>query len=321
MHLPWDSSSGARMYYRLGPLVYSSELVLSELPEAPPPGEDDASSLVSILRGHAPDHLDAPIAHSDTCEANAREFLLRLPGVAKYYVRDGSLVTVEPAPGAADLDVRAYLMGNIFAVLCHQRGLLPLHASAIATPRGAVAFLGESGAGKSSLVAFLGQQGHTVLADDICLIDPDAPLDRRVLPVAPWLKLWRTTLNALGESSDGLPRTFTDDDKYRYTMPQHAEPAPLAELLILERAVGPESHPHFERLSPVRALHAVLELTYQSWLVRAIGQTEAHFLRCGRALEGVRVYRMRRPWGFDSMDATLAALEAHLAAELASSKS
>jgi hypothetical protein len=43
-----------------------------------------------------------------------------------------------------------------------------------------------------------------------------------------------------------------------------------------------------------------------------MGRTESYFLRCGQALEGARVTRMRRPWGFDTMEATLTALEDHL---------
>jgi hypothetical protein len=224
-------------------------------------------------------------------------------------------VVVDREAGAPELDVRSYLMGNLFAVLCHQRGLLPLHASAIATPRGAVAFLAQSGGGKSSMVAFLSRRGHRVLADDICLIDPAAQQDRRVLPVAPWLKLWSTTLDAMGESSHGLSRIFSDDEKYRYALEEPEAPVPLAELILLERA-EPQAEVSFERLAPVHALHAMLDLTYQSWLVRAIGRTENYFLRCGEALAGARVVRMRRPWGFEAMEATLTALEAHIASTL-----
>jgi hypothetical protein len=267
---------------------------------------------VTIRLGQVQQALSAPLAVAGDYEANDTEFLLRLPGVATYYVHDGIEIVLERDPGGSDLDVRSYLMGNLFAVLCHQRGLLPLHASAIAAPQGAVAFLGASGAGKSSLAAFLARRGHRILADDICLVDPAAPRDRRVLPVAPWLKLWNTTLDAMGESSHGLSRIFTDDEKYRYTLQQAELPTPLAELILLDRAEG-QAAASFERLAPVHALHAVLDLTYQSWLVRATGRTERYFLRCGEALAGVRVTRMRRPWGFDAMDATLAALEAHLA--------
>jgi hypothetical protein len=273
---------------------------------------------VKIRLGATPASLSAPLATAESYEANDTEFLLRLPGIASYYVRDGAEIIVHKDAGAPELDIRSYLMGNLFAVLCHQRGLLPLHASAIATPRGAVAFLGASGAGKSSIAAFLARRGHRILADDICLVDPAAPRDQRVLPMAPWLKLWSATLDAMGESSRGLSRIFSDDEKYRYVLQQPEAPTPLAELILLERAedqAEDQAEASFEALAPVHALHAVLDFTYQSWLVRATGRIDRYFLRCGQALDGVRVTRMRRPWGFEAMDATLEALETHLAVE------
>jgi hypothetical protein len=281
------------------------------LPELPLGRAEAGDRTVSIRFGEAPAKLSAPLAVAESYEANDGEFLLRLPGVATYYVRDGVEIVIDRTAGVPELDVRSYLMGNLFAVLCHQRGLLPLHASAIATSRGAVAFLGTSGAGKSSMVAFLSKRGHRVLADDVCLVDPAAPRHQRVLPVAPWLKLWSTTLEAMGESSHGLSRIFSDDEKYRYALQQPEAPTRLAELILLEPA-DPPAEVSFERLAPAHALHAMLELTYQSWLVRAIGRTESYFLRCGQALEGARVTRMRRPWGFEAMEATLTALEGHL---------
>ena len=303
-------------HYRIGPLSLASEL---ELPELEPVAPSLALPVVAIRLGRVPEQLSAPFAGDPSCEANTTEFLLRIPGVASYYVRDGVEVIVEAAEHAPAIDLRSYLLGSIFAAVCHQRGLLPLHASAIGTPRGTVAFLGHSGAGKSSLAAFLARRGHPVLADDICLIDPLAPLDSRVLPVAPWLKLWRTTLDALGESSAGLPRTFLDEDKYRYAMRAEQPAGTLAELLLLDdpaqSSAKPAVAPRFERLTPALAIQSVLELTYQWWMVHATGQTAKYFLRCGQALEGVRVYRMHRPWGFGAMEATLDALEAHLASE------
>ncbi len=309
MHLPGDGGGTPLNSYRIGPFVYVTELLL---PELPPGAPESGERPVHIRLGKAPAALRAPLATAKTFQASDTEFLLRLPGVATYFVRDGVHILVDRETGAADLDVRSYLMGSLFAVLCHQRGLLPLHASAIAGPQGAVAFLGASGAGKSSIAAFLSRRGHRVLADDICLVDPAAPRDQRVLPVAPWLKLWSTTLDAMGESKRELPRVFSDDEKYRYSLQQHEASTPLAEIILLERAED-QSAASFERLAPVHALHAVLDLTYQSWLVRAMGRTEQYFLRCGQALDGVRVTRMRRPWSFDAMENTLLVLEAHLA--------
>jgi hypothetical protein len=282
------------------------------LPELPIVTLERGAVPVQIRLGKAPAALSSASASTPSFEANQTEFLLRLPGVATYYARDGAEIVVDPATGAPELDVRSYLMGSIFSAICHQRGLLPLHASAIATPQGAAAFLGASGAGKSSMAAFLARRGHRVLADDICVMDPAAPREQRVLPVAPWLKLWSATLDAMGESTDGLPRVFVEDQKYRYTLAQPDGPTALVELILLERDDSLTA-PVFERLTPVQAVQAVLDYTYQSWLVRAIGRTEHYFQLCGQALEGVRVTRMSRSWGFHAMESALVALEEHLA--------
>ena len=106
-----------------------------------------------------------------------------------------------PRRCSSSLDVRAYLLGSIFVVLCQQRGLLPLHASAIAGKSGVVAFLANSGQGKSTLAAHLAQRGFRVLADDVCLVDATQPGSAMVIPTAPWLKLWRNSLENLGRAS------------------------------------------------------------------------------------------------------------------------
>jgi hypothetical protein len=296
---------GSLNSYRLGPLLYVTELLFPELPTAElAPG--DRPVVVSV--GHTPPFLAAPLVSSEWYQANRSEFLLRLPPVATYYVRNGEEVVVEPAPGAPELDVRSYLVGSIFAALCHQRGLLPLHASAVATEAGAMAFLGASGTGKSSIAAFLGRRGQRIVADDICLIDPSAPRESRVVPVAPWLKLWDTTLEALGEARIGLPRIFSDDDKFRVVLDEDRSPVALVQLIVLERG-DDGTEPVLEQLTPAQALHALLGHTYQAWLVRSTGQTGTYFQRCGTALEGVRTLRLRRPWGFDAMEQTLSLLE------------
>ncbi len=307
--------------YRMGPFCYLTDLPIPELPLA----RTEDRPVVRVTLGSIPDALSHPLLATEHCQARADEFLLRIPGVAGYYVRNGQEVIVQPEPDAPELDVRAYLLSNIFSALCHQQQLLPLHAGAVRTKRGVVAFLGASGAGKSSLVAFLSRRGYPVVCDDICLIDPAAPIGRRVLPVAHWLKLWRSTMDALGEQPDPRMRTFTEDDKYRVVQEHDPAPLPLVEVILLKEVASEERDAEanparasstrtaaFRQLSAAEAIQSMLQLTYQAWLVRGTGQTASYFKRCGMALEGVKVYEMERPWGFAAMDATLDAIEEHL---------
>ncbi len=155
---------------------------------------------------------------------SADRFVLNIPGSARYLVEDGARVTVELADGAPEADVRGYLLGSVFGALCHQNGLLPLHASAVLGRDGVAAFLGDSGAGKSTTAAFLEQRGHRVISDDICLLDDGS----WVIPVAGWLKLWRESFDNLGQVPDEGARVFSQTDKYR----RYLEPTPAAGLRL-----------------------------------------------------------------------------------------
>src|ERR1700678_799599 len=160
--------------YLLGGVTLFSEIVLPELPLIQ--HQDATPHPVTIRLGDVSNHLPGAVEIDPDCFATAAQYFLRIHGIARYLVTNGREIVVSPDAGALPLDVRAYLLGTIFAVLCQQRGLLPLHASAVSSNpvngrQGAVAFLARSGQGKSSLAAHLAQRGFRVLADDVCLIN------------------------------------------------------------------------------------------------------------------------------------------------------
>ncbi|NEX18412.1 MAG: hypothetical protein C1943_17865 [Halochromatium sp.] len=101
------------------------------------------------------------------------QFLIK--DVARYRVQDGREILVDPLPDADPGDVRLWLLGTALGALLHQRGLLPLHVSALALSGGAYAFCGDSGAGKSTLAAALHRRGLALLTDDVGLAVPESP--------------------------------------------------------------------------------------------------------------------------------------------------
>jgi hypothetical protein len=331
--------------YRLGPFLLASEIPLPEIPELagaelapaeiPPraePGGDDLTTPRAAIRiAPVPETIANVVAHETRWFASRDEYLLRVPNVANFLVRGGSEVLVEPAPNALPLDIRAYLLSPIFSTLCHQAGMYSLHASSIRVEGGVVAFLGDSGAGKSTLAASLAQRGYSIVSDDICLLDPqprdlNVPGDTFVVPVAPSLKLWRSALEALGQSPESLPRVFSTDDKYRLKLPDPApapaptsapgqpetrnlQPAtphlPLRQVFFLEWSNSAEEPPSIAPIEGAAALTRMMKFTHYDYLMKATGRRTGNFLLCGRILSHARAFTLRRPRNFAQVASTL----------------
>jgi hypothetical protein len=66
--------------------------------------------------------------------------------------------------------IHTYLLGQALSFALIKQGFEPLHATAVNVDGGAVAFLGESGYGKSSLGAAFVQAGHQILTDDLLVL-------------------------------------------------------------------------------------------------------------------------------------------------------
>jgi hypothetical protein len=120
--------------------------------------------LIQIARGRSPIGRNAGrVVFQHSFERS----LIRIENVADFEVNMGRQVHVWPAASSTQKDIEIYLFGPVWATLCHQRGILPLHASAIVTEDGITAFAGHSGAGKSSLAASMSSLDYKLVADDI----------------------------------------------------------------------------------------------------------------------------------------------------------
>ena len=157
---------------------------------------------VHVRLGSAPVELRDSVGGGVLYRYSPDCFLFDIDNVARYLVSNGNDVCIQPMPGADAATIRLFLFGSAFGALLHQRGILPLHGSAILTPRGAIVFIGLSGSGKSTLACAFHQKGYPVLSDDVCAIrSGDAPA---VVPGVPCLMLWADTLQELGMDPTGL---------------------------------------------------------------------------------------------------------------------
>ena len=283
--------------YRLSALQLVSDIELPEL--VPWDGRHDAPVDLYFRLGKVPARLDNPdrvVGEFQT--KGCRQYLTTSPGEARVLVENGCAVTVEPALGDDLTDARAVLMAPVQAVLWHQRGLLPLHASVVGVRGRAIALAGPSGAGKSTLAAVLGAQGHDVLADDICIVDVAgaAPDGAHVLAGTRRLRLWRDALDHLGIAVDGLPRALSRREKYLIEGGERRGPErqTLAAIVLLSRrAAGGLT---IERLRGARSIMALQDVVHMLPEARALGFEAAIFTALtGLASHGVSVWRLAMP--------------------------
>jgi hypothetical protein len=243
--------------------------------------------------------------------ASAQECLLTIPAIGRFLIKGGKEVVVEPCPEVAADDLNPYLLGIVIGVLCHQRGLLALHANAIQIEDGCVAFVGRSGAGKSTLTGFLSERGYRMVTDDVCLVrfEPDRAT---VWPSAPRLKLWKNTLEALGHRSDELKRVVSRFDKFSLPVDQAIGELELTRVYVIAESSEAEAQ-EISRITGAEAMRSLADNLYYpeiGWATRG----EAIFTQCRTLLNTVECYRLSRPRGFNVMGAVIDRLEEHFAA-------
>lgn len=227
------------------------------------------------------------LGHDGTC-------LLEVPSVGRFRVAPSGEITIARREEASEAELRLFLLGSVLGVVCHQRGLLPLHASSVAIEGGAVAFCGASGMGKSTLALNFSRRGHALVCDDVCVVDDGAP--PRVRPAFPRLKLWRDTIENAALSPEGLERNRRGQEKFHYRAPQAGERAvlPLRALFLLRHAEGAENE-GIERLAqPLQLMDALEAETFRPRVGRALGQDAAQFRARALIAKEVPVYLLRR---------------------------
>ena len=131
---------------RIFGLVIDSEVSFDNLSAAPPGAAPD----VIIRRGLVGDNPDLVIAEAES-----------------FRVTDGREIIIEAREGVPERNLRLFLLGSAMGLILHQRGLLPLHANAVALDGRAIAIAGASGAGKSTLAASFARHGHQIVGDDV----------------------------------------------------------------------------------------------------------------------------------------------------------
>ena len=193
----------------------------------------DAPGMAVRFVTRLPDRLSGSRRAGLCAEAIPGKLLLKIPGVARYLVYDGSNIDIAPERDADECDVQMFLAGAARAALIHQRGELPLHAAAIVPPSGhAIAICGASGMGKSTLAAEFCRRGWFLLADNMSRVTCDGQA-ATACPERPFVKLWHDALKRAGWDVTEFHRLRRGMEKFRVPVAHCAEPVPVKTIVSL----------------------------------------------------------------------------------------
>ena len=202
-----------------------------------------------------------------------------------FLVRRGQEIWVTPVHGADVALIRLYLVGKVMATLLYQRGLFVLHASSVEVNGQAVAFVGDSGLGKSSCAAALHSCGCGFVADDVSAVNLCSPV-ATVMPAFPQLKIDPEVASSLGYDLDRMSwlhpmeakRGLRVDDRFT------GRPVPLGLVYLLREADG--------AISPHELLVELVRHSYPARLGQSGGAP--HLRQCASLAKLVPVIPLAR---------------------------
>ncbi|GAA5114942.1 hypothetical protein [Haloechinothrix salitolerans] len=262
--------------------------------------------------------------------------VLRYPGLCEFVGdQDFGEVTAYPHPNVDDGYLPVLATGMMLALHLILRGELVLHASAVRDGDAAIAFVGASGMGKSTLATALCRDGCSLLADDVLRVERHEAAGRHEAAVrreAAGMRVYpgsaETRLRPGAELlANGARTRRTADGRLAVRLDRAvgavpgrvsggvpASPVPLA-LCVVPRPDRGATELAVERLAPARALLLL------SRFPRVLGWREPDALATtfhGLAdlVERVPVVLATIPWG-DALDGVLPALRDTMAATTA----
>lgn len=275
--------------YRAFGLNIASEF---ECPALPP---HEGAADIQMRYGKTPDSIPNARAKGPYFEVKPDSLLFYIQDVARFYISEGRDIIVEPAEGSNDEAIRLFLLGIVFAGVFHQRGLLPLHGSAIETPEGVAVFVGHPGVGKSTLAGGFRKRNYQVFTDDLCVISPSEQGAPLVHPGYPEMKMTEESAGVLGVSTESLRNVEWWKRKYMVPFTDRFSDGPKTVSSIY--LVSPTIDDQFaiEPIEGAERFQVVLAHTFRNTFLEGLGAGATHFRLAAAVASHARMNRVIRP--------------------------
>lgn len=285
--------------YSIYGLCVHSDIPLAVLPT----GSEVADVTVSLgsLETVSPDSID-----------QGMHVLGELEGIAKVQIEAGNKITVAPLPGVEETRLGPSILGGCMAVILEQRGFLVLHASCVEINGKAIAFMGHSGWGKSTLAAAFHRQGYPVLTDDVMAVRVEAG-SPMVTPSFPSIKLWPEAAESLGQDPQQFTKVSKASWKLNYPVQQgfKRKIVPLHRIYVLAKGTQHAIVP----LAPQLAFQSLLRHGRAPNVLSSSAFVKSHLRYCTELINNVSIRKFIRKPSLAEMPELIELIKADLAAD------
>jgi hypothetical protein len=228
---------------------------------------------------------------------------VRWSGIGEFLVSsDGRRIACGRESTATMESFQVYLLGQALSFALVKSGFEPLHATVVTVNDEAVAFLGESGAGKSTLATCFLADGHSMLTDDLLVLQQSA--DGFVAyPGPPRIKLLPDVAEyLLGGTAVGV-RMNPDTTKLILPLGPaqwSSSPKPLRAIYVLEppNENNRTERPQIEPLSRRAAFMALVRNAFNYVVVDA-HRLERQLTKMTSLAMAMPIKRLQYPRGLD----------------------
>lgn len=276
--------------YHIFGLHFSSPIEFPELDEVKTNIYD-----VHIRFGDVPDHLSAMISSGILFESGEREFLLKLPKIGKYLVKNGDEIIIDPKPGVSQDEISLFLLGSVMGALLYQRKYLPIHGSAVEVRGKAIIIIGNSSAGKSTLAASLNLAGFPLISDDLSAVGTNDSGNCILLKGIPFIKLWKDTVDTLYPAAS-FRKVRPQINKFKIPLGNNDN---VSQEIIIESIINltTRNEPDY-RLNEINGalkFSMLRDHAYRDQLVKGMGITNHHFQMLTKLANQSKLFHLERP--------------------------
>jgi len=252
-----------------------------------PPG---SSTIYTLYREQTGWRLDIKCQGSGT-------FLYSEKGIKVYWLPEGT-------------DATHYLFGIGLALWFELQGIPCIHGNSLAAENQAIALLGASQAGKSTLTAALLQKGFSFLTDDL-VVPRQTDEGWQIHPAPSPLRMWPNSIKHFlpGINIASLNQVHTSIKKRLVPIEATGlgkicqKHKPLKQIYLLDRDCTEKTKSvYINALRPADALVALIANSISGGILRPLGIEQSRLDVLTQLIKEVPVKRIRYPNGYQHLD-------------------